>query len=115
MTAATNPFAQSPVPDLPPDTTPRAIRDALIDDERDGFELAYQDAMTEATKTLDLTPVLDVLRNYHRIARLTQRQGPAAHRRLLDQADHARRTGEAPAGSATAEDMRALLRRKLGR
>lgn len=113
--AAANPFAVSPVPALPPDTAPRAIRDALIDEERAAFERAYQEAMTEAAHILDLTRVLDVLRNYHRIAWLTQRQGPEAHRRMLDHAEHALRTGEAPPGSVSAEEVRALLQERLGR
>ncbi len=112
--AAANPFAVSPVPVLPPDTTPAAIRDALIDEERADFERAYQEAIAEAAQTLDLTRVLDVLRNYHRIAWLTQRQGPEAHRRMLDHVEHALRTGEAPPGSVSAEQVKALLQERLG-
>lgn len=113
MTAAVNPFSESPVPALPPDTSPAAIRDALIDEERAEFERAYQEAMAEAAETLDLTKVLDVLRNYHRIAWLTQRQGVEAHRRMLNNVAHAMRTGEAPTGSAPAEDVKALIRKRL--
>ncbi|MGH3430343.1 MAG: DUF6247 family protein [Pseudonocardiaceae bacterium] len=113
--AAVNPFAVSPVPALPPDTTPIAIRDALIDEERAEFERAYQEAIAEAARTLDLTRVLDVLRNYYRIAWLTQRQGPEAHRRMLDHVKHALATGEAPPGSGSAEEVRALLQERLGR
>jgi hypothetical protein len=112
--AATNPFAASPVPVLPPDTTPTAIRDALIDEERVAFERAYQEAMAEATHTLDLTKVLDVLRNYHRIAWLTQRQGPEAHRRMLAQVAHTLQTGEAPPGGVSAEEVKALIQKRLG-
>lgn len=115
MTAAhVNPYAESPVPALPPETTPAAIRDALIDDERAEFESAYQDAVAQAGRTLDLSRVLDVLRTYHRIAWLTQRQGVEAHRRMLRDADRALRTGDAPAGSMSAEDVRALIRARLG-
>jgi hypothetical protein len=113
--AAVNPFAVSPVPVLPTETTPTAIRDALIDEERDEFERAYQEASAEAAQTLDLTRVFDVLRNYHRIAWLTQRQGPEAHRRMLDHVEHALRTGEAPPGSVSAERVKALLQERLGR
>ncbi len=102
------------MPALPPDTTPTAIRDALIDEERAEFECAYQKAITEAAQTLDLTRVLDVLRNYYRIAWLTQRHGPEAHRRMLDHVEHALRTGEAAAGSVSAEEVKALLLERLG-
>ncbi|MGI9000143.1 MAG: DUF6247 family protein [Pseudonocardia sp.] len=104
--AAVNPFAVSPVLALPPDATPAAIRDALIDEERVEFERAYQDAIAEAAQTLDLTRVLDVLRNYHRIAWLTQRQGPEAHRRMLDHVEHALRTGKAPPGAGQQRMLR---------
>lgn len=114
MTAeASNPFDASPVPVLPSDTTPAAIRDALIDEERDQFERAYQEAMAEATRTLDLTRVLDVLRNYHRIAWLTQQQGVAAHRQLLDQVEHTLNTGDVPAGSLSAAEVKDLIQQRL--
>jgi hypothetical protein len=64
MTAA-NPFDASPVLTLQPDTSPTAIRDALIDEELAEFERAYHQALAEAATTLDLTRVLDVLRHYH--------------------------------------------------
>jgi len=57
---------------------------------------------------------LDVVRNYHRIAWLTQRQGPEAHRRMLDRVEHTLRTGEAAPGSGSAEEVKALLQERLG-
>ena len=114
MSAATaNPFVVSPVPVLPPDTTPTAIRDALIDEERAEFERAYQDAVAEAGQALDLSRALDVLRSYHRIAWLTQRQGPEAHRRMLDKAAEIMRTGASP-DAVPLEDVKALIRKRLG-
>lgn len=114
MTAAPNPFQVSPVPALPPDTTPAAIRDALIDDERAEFEQAYQEAMAEATRTLDLTRVLDILRDYHRVAWLTRQQGVEAHRRMLEKASTIVRTGHNPDAVAN-EQVQALIRQRLGR
>lgn len=110
--AADNPFDVSPVPVLPPDATPAAIRDALIDEERSEFERAYRDALGEAATTLDLTRVLDVLRNYHRIAWLTQRQGPEAHRRMLDKAAKIMRTGHNP-DAVSIDDVKALITKRL--
>ncbi len=112
--AAANPFDVSPVPVLPPEITPVAIRDALIDEERAEFEHAYREALAEAAETLDLTMVLDVLRNYHRIAWLTQRQGPQAHRRMLDKAAGILRTRENP-DAVPIEDVKALMSKRLGR
>lgn len=113
MTAAANPFVESPVPALPPDTSPAAIRDALIDEERTEFEREYLEALAGAAETLDLTGVLDVLRNYHRIAWLTQRQGAEAHRRMLGKAAKILRTGENP-DAVPIEDVKALIRKRLG-
>lgn len=114
MTAAANPFDSSPVPALPPDTSPAAIRDALIDEERAEFELAYQEALAEASSTLDLTRVLDVLRAYHRIAWLTRQQGHEAHRRMLDKAVEITRTGVNPT-AVPDEAVTALISSRLGR
>lgn len=75
-----------PIPALPPDATPQAIRAALVDVERARFEREYRTAMAEATRTLDLTGVLAVLENWRRIAWITHRHGADAHRRMLDAA-----------------------------
>ncbi len=114
VTAASNPFDDSPVPTLPPNSSPAAIRDALIDEERAEFEQAYQEAMAEAAETLDLTTVLDVLRNYHRIATLTQRQGTEAHRRMLDKVAEIQRAKRNP-DAVLAEEVQALIDQRLGR
>jgi hypothetical protein len=112
--AAANPFDASPVPVLPPETMPAAVRDALIDEERAEFEHAYREALAEAAETLDLTRVLEVLRNYHRIAWLTQRQGPQAHRRMLDKVAEILRTRENP-DAVPIEDVKALICERLDR
>lgn len=69
--------------------------------------------MAEATQTLDLTRVLEVLRNYHRIAWLTQRQGADAHRRMLDKAATIIRTGHNP-DAVTLDEVTALMDRRRG-
>jgi Family of unknown function (DUF6247) len=114
VTAAANPFEASPVPALPPGTSPASIRDALIGEERAAFEDAYRHAMAEAAETLDLTRVLDVLRNYHRIAWLTQRQGAEAHRRMLDKAAEIVRDRDNPTG-VPLDEVKALIDDRLGR
>src|SRR5215470_9685620 len=106
------PVLRVAVPALPPDTTPAAIRDALIDEERAEFERVYRDAMIEAARTLDLTRVLNVLRNYHRIAWLTQRQGRQAHRRMLDKAAEIMRTGTNPDAVSVHEVMALIAKRR---
>lgn len=55
-----------------------------------------------------------MLRNYHRIAWLTQRQGPEAHRRMLDKAAEIMRTGR-NADAVPIEDIKTLISQRLGR
>jgi uncharacterized protein (DUF2249 family) len=81
--AALPPEAE-PRPALLSPHTPRAIRDALVGSERAEFEHDYQQAMTEAARTLDLTEVLKVLDVYRELAEITQRQGAEAHLRMLE-------------------------------
>ncbi len=69
---------------------------------------AYREALAEAAKALDLSRVLDVLRNYHRIAWLTRRQGPETHRRTLDKAAEIMRTGQNP-DAVPIEAVKALI------
>ena len=85
MTAAAR-EPEPPIPALPANASPQAIRAALLDDERAEFDRAYQAALASAAQTLDLTEVLDVLRTWWRVARVTQRHGAEAHRRALDSA-----------------------------
>ena len=80
--------------------------------ERAEFEGAYREAMAEAVRTLDLSGVLAVLRNYHRIAWLTQRQGVEAHQRMLDKADVILGTGRNP-DAVPLENVKALIDQRL--
>ncbi|WP_344873433.1 DUF6247 family protein [Allokutzneria multivorans] len=113
MTAANDSFPGSPVPDLPPEAAPFAIRDALIDEDRTDFVGQYQAAMALAATTLDLAPVLDLLRAWQRTAAVTQGMGVAAYRRMMSTVDEIQRTGT----SSTAESrdgMHEVLRNRLG-
>jgi uncharacterized protein (DUF849 family) len=115
MTAeAVDVYRSSPVPVLPVETTPASIRDALIDEERVEFLQAYREAMSEASRSFDLTPVLDVLRNYHRIAVMTKQEGPETHRRLLAKAAEIARTGK-NSDARSEEEMMDLINKGLGR
>lgn len=111
---AADPFDSFPAQVLPPKATPAAIREALIDNERAEFERDYHEAVRNATKTWDLNPVFDVLRNYHRIACITRLNGVAAHRRMLAKADEIARTGKNPDGRSE-EELMARINKRLGR
>jgi hypothetical protein len=115
MTAdAVGSFDDFPAQVLPPKATPAAIREALIDEERVEFERDYRDAVSKAGKTWDLSPVFDVLRNYHRIACITRLNGASSHRRMLAQAEEIARTGKNPDGRSE-EQLMALINKRLGR
>jgi dihydropteroate synthase len=73
----------------------RAIRAQLLTEEAGDFDREYRRVMTEATETLDLTPVLEMLRRWERVARLTAHD-PQAHRRMLRAADALNAGEDAP-------------------
>lgn len=93
--------------------TARAIRDALIDGERAEFEKRFAEEMAKAARTLDLTGVLQVLSAYRKIAEITQRQGAAAHRRMLDQAERLLRGEDVP--TVPGHIHKAEINARLGR
>ncbi|RJQ76267.1 hypothetical protein D5S17_18550 [Pseudonocardiaceae bacterium YIM PH 21723] len=116
MTASASSFPEPLVPELPPGTNAAAIRDALFDDERTAFVEQYQQAMAEATESLDLAPVLELLRAWHRTAIVSQRMGLAAYRQTMATVREIQQTGTSP----TAEPADApggmydILRERLG-
>ncbi|MFI7588414.1 DUF6247 family protein [Spongisporangium articulatum] len=65
-----------------PEQNPRAIREALLPDDRVAFDAQYRRLMRQATDTLDLNPVLQMLEQWRVVA--WSSQDPAAHRRMLD-------------------------------
>jgi hypothetical protein len=113
MTAAATPPEPGAGSVLFAPALPRAIRDALIDSERAEFERRYQEAMAEATRTLDLTEVLRVLDAWQDIAHKTQQHGVETHRRMLERVARLERGDEVP--TAPAQDVEALIARRLGR
>lgn len=61
VTAAGQPHPIPAIPPLPEGAGPRAIRAALVAEEREEFDQAYRRALAEAGDTLELAGVLDVL------------------------------------------------------
>lgn len=88
--------------------SPREIRAALLPEEAPAFDAAYQRALREASETLSLETLQSTLANWRRIARMTQAD-PAAHRRMLQQAERTRRTGQPPEGAVEWEQLRSEL------
>ncbi|SDM91659.1 DUF6247 family protein [Allokutzneria albata] len=100
-------------PPDPPDMSPRAIRAALLPEEVDAFDADYRRALKTAAEALSLDELHGMLEHWHRIARMTQAD-PAAHRRMLQRADRTLRTGATQPGSASADQVKALIRERLG-
>jgi hypothetical protein len=61
---------------------PRAIRSRLLLEDAGEFDSEYRRVLADAMETLDLNPVLDMLRRWERIARMTEHD-PEAYRRML--------------------------------
>ncbi len=55
---------------LRPGAAPGAIRDALLDDDRARFDAAYQQSLSAARDTLDLTELFRCLEHWRRVALL---------------------------------------------
>lgn len=62
------------------------MRAALIPEEAREFDDQWRAAMTEATETLDLNPVLALLESWRRVAWITAESGHDAHRRMYRRA-----------------------------
>lgn len=86
MTAAAQPHPIPAIPPLPEGAGPRAIRAALIAEEREEFDQAYRRALAEAAETLELAGVLDTLEHWRRRAIMSA--DPQAYRRMLRRAAH---------------------------
>jgi uncharacterized protein (DUF488 family) len=96
MSSPAVPGDGKPAPTLLSSGTARSIRDGLIDGKRAEFERRFAEEMASAAQTLDLTGVLQVLSTYRKVAEITQRQGIAAHRRMLDQVAGLERGDDVP-------------------
>jgi hypothetical protein len=106
------PDAQS-APTLLSANTPQAIRDALVGSERSEFEQRYAEEMAHAAHTLNLTGVLAVLDTYRKLAEITQRQGPRAHQRMLEQV--ARLQHGQDVSTVSGQEHKAQINTRLGR
>ncbi len=103
MTRASQPHPIPAIPPLPEGAGPRAIRVALIAEEREEFDQAYRWALAEAAETLDLAGALDILEHWRRRAIMSA--DPQAYRRML------RRAARLLSGEDVPEDEPSVLRR----
>jgi hypothetical protein len=92
--------------DLP---APRSIRGLLLPEEAGDFDREFRSAMAQATETLDLTGVLQLLERWRRVAESSR--DAQAHRRMLAHADLLSRGDTAGAVSTEAWSV---TRNRLG-
>src|ERR1700735_5577227 len=64
---------------------PRSIRGVLLPEEAGDFDREYRAAMAQATESLELTGVLQLLERWRRVAESSR--DTQAHRRMLHNAD----------------------------
>ena len=70
---------------LPAGEDPRSIRAALLPEEAGDFDREFRAAMIQATESLDLNRVIQVLQRWRRVAESSR--DAVAHRRMLRHSD----------------------------
>ena len=76
--------------------SPRAVRDAVLEEERPAFERQYREALAAAAETFDLKELQELLRAWQRIGELTERDGREKRREILVRAVRVWHTRENP-------------------
>ncbi|MGH3624369.1 MAG: DUF6247 family protein [Sciscionella sp.] len=97
-----------------PAADPVAIRGCLTPDVAAEFDREWEIVLDRAKQTKDLTPVHDLLAKWRHFA-YAELKDPGSYFRLLATAAHTLATGEAPAGSVSGEEIKTLIRGRLGR
>jgi hypothetical protein len=94
--------------------SPAEIRGVLLPEELPQFEEQYAAALREAAETYRLDRLNSVMMSWRRIAWMTH-SDPEAHRRMLARVEHTLTTGQRPPEGASADEIRGILRERLGR
>jgi Family of unknown function (DUF6247) len=103
----------NPAP-VPPPQEPQAIRACLTPDVAAEFDREWEIVLECVKQAKDLAPVHDLLHKWRHFA-YSELKEPGTYFRLLATAAHTLATGKAPAGSVSAEDIKAMIDRRLGR
>ncbi|HKR49287.1 MAG TPA: DUF6247 family protein [Pseudonocardiaceae bacterium] len=98
---------------VPPSTEPVAIRACLTPDVAAEFDREWEIVLEHAKQTKDLAGVHDLLNKWRHLA-YAELKEPGSYYRLLATAAHTLATGKALPGSVSGEDMKALIRQRLG-
>lgn len=100
------------VPVRPPDADPVAIRACLTPDVAAVFDAEWEFVLEEAKQSKDLAGVRDLLQHWRHFAYQELRE-PGIYFRVLATAARVQATRQAPAGSVSAEEMRARIDARL--
>lgn len=98
----------------PPAADPKAIRACLSPSLVAEFDREWEIVLERAKQDKTLEPVHGMLAKWRHLAHAEQRE-PGSYYRLLAQAEHGLRTGRAPEGSVSGEEIKALIGHRLGR
>ncbi len=106
------PAEPSPAAALPPDADPVAIRACLTPDVAAVFDAEWEFVLEQAKRSKDLAGVRDLLQHWRHFAYQELRE-PGVYFRVLATAARVQATRRAPAGSVSAEEMRARIGARL--
>jgi Family of unknown function (DUF6247) len=99
-------------PPAPPPADPQAIRACLHGDLVGEFDSDWEFVLDSVKKSRDLTEIHSVINKWRHIAYMELRD-PGSYRRMLATAAETVRTGQAPPGSISGEEMMAIVRERL--
>jgi hypothetical protein len=98
---------------VPPEAEPEAIRACLSSQMRYEFDREWQFALDEAKQSYSLTAVTSLLLKWRHIA-YGELKEPGSYYRIMAKAETILRTGKNP-DAVSVEDVRALIRQRLGK
>jgi Family of unknown function (DUF6247) len=99
---------------VPPPPDPVAIRACLTPHVAAEFDAEWDIVLDKAKQSKDLAPVHALLHKWRHVA-YSEMKDPGCYFRLLATAARTLATGEAPPGSVSGDEVKDLIRRRLGR
>ncbi|WP_189054015.1 DUF6247 family protein [Longimycelium tulufanense] len=99
---------------VPPPADPHAIRASLSPNLAAEFDREWTLVLERVKQSMDLSAIHDLLNKWQHTAYMEMRD-PGSYYRLLAKAEEILRTGKAPEGSISGEQMKALIRERLGK
>lgn len=99
---------------MPPAAAPEAIRACLSPRLVAEFDAEWELVLEAAKQEKTLAPVQTMLSKWRHLAYAEMRE-PGAYYRLLATIERATRTGQAPEGSVSGDEIQALISQRLDR